>query len=338
MEQARVDVDLDDDGDGRERLYHYTSMSGLTGIIEKGVIWASDARYMNDATERRYARDLIDRVTFETLDELAPPEILERVHRYEGMNDPFVAGIDPYIICFCENGDLLSQWRAYSDAASGVSIGFDRDDIRWICESWPNLSLFKIVYEEAEQVAAVRSVVCDWIELVQELVASGEEWSALFPLPALELLRAQLSEFHITFKHPGFVEEQEWRLVLGANAKADAMQAGVALRNEIAARSLMEMGVDERRAKAPELSVPGETNLEIKTRPTAFGLTPFVEVPLLSDSGHMQGRLPIVDVKHGPALQPDLTRHALRLLLDRNGYMRVFVPVTSSKTPLRSSV
>jgi hypothetical protein len=30
-----------------------------------------------------------------------------------------------FLTCFSENGDLLSQWRAYGNNGDGVAIGFD---------------------------------------------------------------------------------------------------------------------------------------------------------------------------------------------------------------------
>ncbi len=43
----------------RETLYHYTSLSGLLGIVDSGVLRASDIRYMNDSAELRHTLDLL---------------------------------------------------------------------------------------------------------------------------------------------------------------------------------------------------------------------------------------------------------------------------------------
>jgi hypothetical protein len=32
-------------------LYHYTGLDGLVGIVTDRAIWATDARYLNDASE-----------------------------------------------------------------------------------------------------------------------------------------------------------------------------------------------------------------------------------------------------------------------------------------------
>ena len=43
-------------------IYHYTSPIGLVGIIEKKCMWATDLRYLNDASEFSYTVDLILKV------------------------------------------------------------------------------------------------------------------------------------------------------------------------------------------------------------------------------------------------------------------------------------
>jgi hypothetical protein len=44
-----------------EILWHYTSSSGLLGILDKLKIWASDLRFLNDATEDRILWERIQR-------------------------------------------------------------------------------------------------------------------------------------------------------------------------------------------------------------------------------------------------------------------------------------
>ena len=43
-------------------LYHYTTAEGLRGIIEDKAIWASDYRFLNDATEFEYGMSLFDKI------------------------------------------------------------------------------------------------------------------------------------------------------------------------------------------------------------------------------------------------------------------------------------
>jgi len=39
-------------------IYHYTTISGLIGIISNCELWASDCQYLNDGTELSYANNL----------------------------------------------------------------------------------------------------------------------------------------------------------------------------------------------------------------------------------------------------------------------------------------
>ena len=51
----------------RGGLYHYTTFSGLLGIIGKRCLWASDIRYMNDSAELRHTADLFAEVSRERM-------------------------------------------------------------------------------------------------------------------------------------------------------------------------------------------------------------------------------------------------------------------------------
>jgi hypothetical protein len=42
-----------------QRLYHYTSQSGLLGILSAKTLWATRIQYLNDSTEFAYALGLL---------------------------------------------------------------------------------------------------------------------------------------------------------------------------------------------------------------------------------------------------------------------------------------
>ena len=41
-----------------DTLFHYTTAAGLLGILDSSGFWATDLRFLNDAQEAVYARDL----------------------------------------------------------------------------------------------------------------------------------------------------------------------------------------------------------------------------------------------------------------------------------------
>ena len=41
-----------------EKVFHYTNIAGLLGILRTGRMWATHYQYLNDASEGRYTYDL----------------------------------------------------------------------------------------------------------------------------------------------------------------------------------------------------------------------------------------------------------------------------------------
>lgn len=100
-------------------LYHYTKLDTLWEILESDSLFARNIRFSNDTNEYLLGQALIkDFITnCLNLTENIRKEIIEDIEKNPIMQ---------FMVCFCKNGDLLSQWRGY--AKSGVSIGFDFTD------------------------------------------------------------------------------------------------------------------------------------------------------------------------------------------------------------------
>jgi hypothetical protein len=109
-----------------EPLFHYTNTSGFQGIVSSKSIWATDYRYLNDTEEFVIG----ERIVQELAEELRAPMaespqrwLLEnfatfhQAMRLTQMTNIFVAS-------FSQEGNLLSQWRAYGARGAGYSIGF----------------------------------------------------------------------------------------------------------------------------------------------------------------------------------------------------------------------
>jgi len=71
-------------------------------------------------------------------------EFLRRGHGLLEL-DVLVPGYQFYACCFCEDPDILSQWRTYANRGGGYAIGFDTEDLT--CAGVKlNLSLFPADY------------------------------------------------------------------------------------------------------------------------------------------------------------------------------------------------
>jgi Protein of unknown function (DUF2971) len=106
-------------------LYHYTTQVGLLGILDSQCMWATKIQFMNDATEFRTA---IETVATELRSRAPDPFDTSAEHaRVDALSDQVsaVESTDVFVLSLTEEGDQLSQWRAYSGRHSGFSIGFD---------------------------------------------------------------------------------------------------------------------------------------------------------------------------------------------------------------------
>lgn len=191
-------------------IYHYTGPAGLLGILGGGSLRASNIAFLNDSAEYYLSLERIHAA-------------LERFARAEeGRLDAFLDGMgrrlreathripDVYVVSFSRAADLLSQWRGYGEVESGYAVGFD---IRALTEGFrrEGALLVPCVYEAGAQDAfaddLVRTVAHLWRQ-ASGGAADGDGAAAL-----LDEAFGRLAWFAALFKHPGFAEEQEWRLV-----------------------------------------------------------------------------------------------------------------------------
>src|SRR6266496_2487783 len=109
-------------------LFHYTSAEGLKGIIESNELWAT-AYYLNDAAEMFYGYNVLKEVLDQWLSKNSRSEDSITLGLARQLRSSFGDLFEKrllkpiYLTCFCEEDNLLSQWRAYGQSG-GYSIGF----------------------------------------------------------------------------------------------------------------------------------------------------------------------------------------------------------------------
>lgn len=110
-----------------EILYHYTSIEGLLGIIEKKEIWATHIMYMNDAQEFKLFIDLVKR----DLEPLLKTDISTLKDLENQLDLVSIIGTQ-FNICvasFSEVPDALDQYRGYGGHGPSFCIGFSFNDL-----------------------------------------------------------------------------------------------------------------------------------------------------------------------------------------------------------------
>lgn len=257
-------------------LYHYTSYFGLDSIVKSGKVWFSDIAFLNDASEMQLAIDLISDYTGgidPNISELGR-ELIRRSSIHYAPDSP-ANGF--FVACFCADGDLLSQWRAYG-SGGGYALGFNSREMA----DTGNIRVRKIVYDPELQKSFVQEIVNDTLKLLESVAGSRsikDLDSDEHTLPTFcAFLSTHLTELLCSFKHYSFREEGEWRLIYDFQRDRDINELKFRLGNGFP--------------------------------------VPYLEMPLAIQKEKMPNS-PLVQIIHGPTLHPKLTQKSLALMLQR---------------------
>ncbi len=214
-------------------LYHYCSTQKMYGIMSRRQLRMSDITKSNDYDEVYmffpsiiYAmRDVYYKNSFpfefagET-DERGM-EILFRL-AYDYFKIEFdKGGVTNFVICFCEEGDKLSQWRGYADNGRGVSIGFSERELAQYSEKYKDIiTMGKVKYKTVEEINDI--IISKADNLLDELKnlrkwiidnlhcddSKQEEYMIFFFIQMLNMVFMD----SLQYKNVSFQEENEWRM------------------------------------------------------------------------------------------------------------------------------
>lgn len=186
------------------RLFHYTDVNAVKSIIENGRMWLTDSRFLNDSQEMHDGVErIINFLEHQKKHFSHKHECLELAAGYLaqdlGLGPYFKSERRPVYVCsFSEQGDLLSQWRAYGSYA----IEFESEDIP--------LHVKPCIYDVDEKNTQASYGALDALEVVADEMKDD----GLCGAPSFEAV-ADLVSLAATFKDSSFSEEREVRLVLG---------------------------------------------------------------------------------------------------------------------------
>jgi len=288
-------------------LFHYTGAAAIRGILQSGRLWASGAQYMNDWMEVVYGYDIIMTGLRELVEKNKLPDRSRTVFKdvLQLMESPDSPFIDAYFVAFCEKGNLLSQWRAYA-GTQGFAIEFDplvvRGELTLTTQAPArNLRLAKIEYDPRQQAENFHELIEELRDTIEGTKLTGNSKTSSLPT-LVEFTRMVLSSWAATVKHPGFEEEQEWRVIFQPLITSEEKYL-----------STTEFVV---RLEGPEFV----THVEFMP-----------DAKVLGKPGHL---LPIKSIICGPNVSMRTANRALEILLRNNGYEGV--QIKRSEIPARS--
>jgi hypothetical protein len=196
-----------------QSLFHYTTARGLLGIITESALRATDLRFLNDSQEILYAKEsfagalagMDNPAPQPGHDERASQEVFDA---YKGLvvaelgSSPFPV----YVVCFCESGDLLSQWRAYG-SDHGYAVEFDSAAVQAaLGEIQGSASLMQVHYGPEAAASVVSASVKE----------AGSDTNLGHYGVHAHFMAVRLTGMVAGIKHPGFSEEREWRLIVAS--------------------------------------------------------------------------------------------------------------------------
>lgn len=201
----------------RPLFAHYTSISAFESIIKSQEIWFSNPVYMNDLHELLHGTNLGVNVFHERIIDTCNCNTTKtRLSRFlnDHIEDINANLCNIYIFCITQhmisqNDGLLSMWRGYGGNGSGVAIVFNSKFINLDVDTDVQLPVIKVKYlSEDEYKSKIANLVDRWADLFKSF--DNDDGDLRYAVQILICLFISLS---LSTKHPGFAEEQEWRLI-----------------------------------------------------------------------------------------------------------------------------
>ena len=244
----------------------------MLSMLGTGHLWATDAAYMNDPNELRYGFDLLAEVASAELPQKDLREVVLAMIE-EAVQDK-VANGRVYVASFCRGGDLLSQWRAYGAFGGGYALGFPPADLFGTSSNArePVRILRPVLYDRDKQVGILKH----WMRTS----VPRRKWDHDSILFEILLLFDRL----MTFKHPSYSEEGEWRLIQFGRV------------------------------------VGGPSLWPASFRVRGNQVVPYGDLDLTRSRGSRRGKLPIIEIVCGPTISRERGLKALRQLCESLGY------------------
>lgn len=291
--------------DVKKIIYHYTTLETLIKIIENQSLWATNTRFLNDRDEFFHGQKIIIKLLKDFIDQENFDREYIEILKAAVTNLERFAKTNQFVICFSNNGDLISQWRAYANNGKGVSIGFDRTSLTSSLAE-PVTGQY-VVYDSFKKELVVRTFFEKSLFFFKEKkkLFPSEEFD--FNKVAAELMIGFLEIIISAYKDPSFAEEMEYRIRLKTSDHDE---------NQIPNKRFRSNG----NLIIPYVELETKFN-EYKKLPDGNGGTVLVE------------QLPISEVIIGPCLDFIAVSDGLSQLLKENNYDNV--KIKQSQIPYR---
>ena len=290
-----------------EKIYHYTNLSSLKGIVTQHSFWVTKSDFLNDKNEFRYAYKVTKKVCEKLVPNARNCALLQKMLKEKVaelntlVEDQVMSGC--YVLSFSKGYDRLLLWTDFAKS-QGYCMEFDYGQLRSGIHKKMKMDGY-VIYNKKEQCKLVENTFLrilkrkdDGRHILRKKMFSETE------IVTEEEMEQFVNEFALCsflysmfFKKECFQEEQEYRFVFWAFHEDSGMEM------------------------FPELT-------PIHFRERAQTLIPYIEVSYANRGGQN----PIRAITVGPKNNSDLAVKGIQYFL-RNE--KINIPVYESKIPLR---
>lgn len=288
--------------EGRE-FVHYTSSHAAISIIDKKEIWLRNSSVMNDYAEIAHGESCIqyclvdDSETVERSTKVLN-QISDGLHQQETANFFGMSSkrrTFTYLLSVSEHGPekiepgmvdtesylgRLSMWRAYG-SSGGVALVFHGDALLAPRNILP-------VYASPVFYGNPNEFAFEYHQMLSKIERNLDQLKKLDPALIAENFRNSLHFASLSTKHPGFVDEREWRITYSAEPENEKISDAEYNADNFLQRDFLTVnGVPQRIYKIPfrDFGEQGSTSLPNILRRAIVGPSQFPIV--IADALHM---------------------------------------------------
>lgn len=210
-----------------DKLYHYTSASGLKGICEEG-FWVTECGFLNDSMEYKVASEVFGEVLdshmhnkelCSRIQEKVKAEVERLQSTSLSVNEEIAYGGD-YIISFCKDYDSPIMWSSYSNYF-GYCVQFDAEKLLSSFKGNRNYGFLhgEVIYDYNQQIKLIENtIINDYFNNKQgfDYLNNWEDFDKITEENIEDLywiLATDVSAYNMFFKLPCFEGEHEYRFV-----------------------------------------------------------------------------------------------------------------------------
>ncbi len=206
--------------------YHYTTMDGLFGIIDDKCVRATHIEYLNDPSEDKYFKDILD-------DYLNRNSNAKKIHNIL-YNEWYGANFDAkekFIVSFSKSSDALPMWNFYAKG-NGVNIGLN---LKKVVNRLQKKKIFvqkiEMIYTEKKQLKYLKTFFNKYLVLSENVEKNVKKLFVLESMDGIKFgektqeryekmqdsILCYMNEYDLLkkrFKHIAYSNEEEIRLIV----------------------------------------------------------------------------------------------------------------------------